>query len=117
MAETNFQTNLRRLIFWHHRSAREAARALGTSERTISQWLTGKRYPGGQALMTIDRTYGISPRDLDSDESEFAQRLADPDRINYAKRQLKPPPRLKDVKRVAKAAGAEVHELPRGRKR
>ena len=63
---------------------REAAAALGVTERTISQWLTGKRYPSGQALAVIDRTYGISPRDLDLDPVEFAQRLADPDRMTAA---------------------------------
>lgn len=81
--ETPFQTNLRRLIHFEHRSSREAAAALGVTERTVSQWLTGKRYPSGQALAVIDRTYGISPRDLDLDSFEFAQRLADPERMTY----------------------------------
>lgn len=83
MAETNFQTNLRRLLHFEHRSGREAAKALGVSERTVSQWLTGKRYPSSQALIAIDKLYGISPRELDADPIEFAQRLADPTRLNY----------------------------------
>jgi transcriptional regulator with XRE-family HTH domain len=116
MAETNFQTNLRRLLFFHHRSAREAARAIGTSERTVSQWLTGKRYPGGQALMTIDRAYGIGPRELDLDEVEFAQRLANPERMEYAREQLASKAKMRDVKRAAKSVGAEVREI-RGRPR
>jgi transcriptional regulator with XRE-family HTH domain len=81
--ESNFQTNLRRLIHFEHRSGREAAKALGVTERTVSQWLTGKRYPSGQALATIDKLYGISPRDLDLDPVDFAQRLADRDRMTY----------------------------------
>jgi transcriptional regulator with XRE-family HTH domain len=86
--QTNFQTNLRRLIHFEHRSGREAATALGVTERTISQWLTGKRYPSGQALAVIDRTYGISPRDLDLDPVDFAQRLADPERMSYTAQML-----------------------------
>jgi transcriptional regulator with XRE-family HTH domain len=82
-AETNFQTNLRRLIGFEHRSGREAAIALGVTERTVSQWLTGKRYPSGQGLAAIDKLYGISPRELDLDPVDFAQRLADPERMNY----------------------------------
>ena len=81
--ETNFQTNLRRLVHFEHRSGREAAGLLGVTERTVSQWLTGKRYPSGQALVAIDKLYGISPRDLDLDPVDFAQRLADPARMNY----------------------------------
>jgi transcriptional regulator with XRE-family HTH domain len=86
--ETPFQTNLRRLIHFEHRSGREAAAALGVTERTISQWLTGKRYPSGEALMRIDKTYGISPRELDLDPVEFAQRLSDPDRMTYTAQML-----------------------------
>src|SRR5437762_1333434 len=83
--ETNFQTNLRRLVHFDHRSGREAAQALGVQERTISQWLTGKRYPSGQMLAEIDRLYGISPRDLDLDPDDFAQRLADRDRLEHVR--------------------------------
>jgi transcriptional regulator with XRE-family HTH domain len=93
-------TNLRRLVFFHHASAREAARTLGVNEHAVSAWINGKREPGGQALMAIDRTYGISPRELDLDEVAFAQRLADPDRMEYARKTLAPKPR--DVKRAAK---------------
>ena len=50
--------NLHRLIHFEHRSGREAAAALGVTERTISQWLTGKRYPSGEMLARIDRTMG-----------------------------------------------------------
>lgn len=54
------------------------------TEAAISRWLTGKRYPSAQALIAIDRLYGITPRELDGNPVEFAQRLADPARIKYA---------------------------------
>ncbi len=79
----NFAENLRRLLFFEHRSGKEAAEALGVTEATISRWITGKRYPSAQALIEIDKRYGISPRDLDSDLAEFAQRLADPGRLQF----------------------------------
>jgi transcriptional regulator with XRE-family HTH domain len=53
------------------------------TEATVSRWLTGKRYPSAEALIAIDKLYGVSPRDLDADPVEFAQRLADPERMNY----------------------------------
>lgn len=81
MSDPNFATNLRRLLLFEHRSGKEAAEALGVTEATVSRWLTGKRYPSGEALIAIDKRYGISPRDLDADEIEFAARLADPDRM------------------------------------
>jgi transcriptional regulator with XRE-family HTH domain len=83
MADPNFATNLRRLLLFEHRSGKEAATALGVTEATVSRWLTGKRYPSAEALIAIDKLYGISPRDLDADPIEFAQRLADPERMNY----------------------------------
>jgi hypothetical protein len=36
--------------------------------------LTGNRYPSGQMLAEIDRLFDISPRDLDLDPGDFAQR-------------------------------------------
>lgn len=81
MSDEDFATNLRRLLLFEHRSGKEAADALGVTEATVSRWLTGKRYPSAEALIAIDKRYGISPRDLDSDPIEFAQRLADPDRM------------------------------------
>src|SRR5213083_1895650 len=77
----NFAENLRRLLFFEHRSGKEAAEALGVTEATISRRITGKRYPSAQALIEIDKRYGISPRDLDAPLEEFAQRLGDPDRL------------------------------------
>src|SRR5579864_4916130 len=82
--EANFAINLRRLVHFEHQSGKEAAAALGVNEATISRWLTGKRYPSAQALIAIDRLYGVSPRELDDDPVRFAQRLADPERMKYA---------------------------------
>lgn len=84
MTETNFAVNLRRLLLFEHRTAKEAAAALGVTEATVSRWLTGKRYPSAEALIVIDKLYGVSPRELDNDPVEFAQRLADPERMGYA---------------------------------
>jgi len=68
----NFRLNLRRLLFFHHASAREAARALDVSEHAVSGWLTGKRRPGLDALRTITETYDIDSRALFGDPYDFA---------------------------------------------
>lgn len=85
MPDPNFATNLRRLLLFEHRTAKEAAAALGVTEATVSRWLTGKRYPSAELLIAMDKLYGVSPRQLDADPVEFAQVLADPDRMNRAK--------------------------------
>lgn len=82
--QTNFATNLRRLLLFEHRSGKEAASALGVTEASVSRWLTGKRYPSAEALIAIERLYGVSPRQLDDDPVTFAQVLADPTRMQYA---------------------------------
>lgn len=84
-----FPINLRRLLYFHHSSAREAARVLGVAEHTLSAWLTGKRRPGATGLMAIDRTYHISPRDLDLPPADFAQLLADRERMVEAEENLR----------------------------
>lgn len=86
MPDPNFATNLRRLLLFEHRTAKEAAEALGATQATVSRWLTGKRYPSAEALITIETKYGVSPRDLDGDPVDFAQILADPERIAYAEK-------------------------------
>jgi transcriptional regulator with XRE-family HTH domain len=110
--ETNFQTNLRRLVHFEHRSGREAALALGVQERTISQWLTGKRYPSGQMLAEIDRLYGISPRDLDLDLDDFAQRLADRDRLEHVRMAIT----RARVDQIKSRQGERVVPIKKGRK-
>ena len=84
-----FAINLRRLIHFHHPSAREAARVLGVAEHTLSAWLTGRRRPGAAGLMAIDRVYGISPRQLDLPPADFAQLLADRERMAEAEKNLR----------------------------
>ena len=80
--------NIRRLIFFHHRSQREAAHALGVSEHTVSRWLTGKTEPDGQALMRMAEIYGINPYRLNAEPTEFAKDLADAERITEAEKQV-----------------------------
>ena len=82
--EPNFATNLRRLLLFEHRTGKAAAEALGVDVATVSRWLTGKRYPKAEALIAIERLYGVSPRELDDDPMAFAQRLSDPARMKYA---------------------------------
>jgi transcriptional regulator with XRE-family HTH domain len=85
---TPMAVNIRRLIFFHHRSQREAARALGLSEHTVSRWLTGKTEPDSQALMRMAEIYGINPYRLNADPTEFAKDLADAERIKEAEREV-----------------------------
>jgi transcriptional regulator with XRE-family HTH domain len=84
----DFQLNLRRLLFFHHPSAREAARALGVSEHAVSAWLTGKRRPSLDALLKIAETYDIDSRLLMGDPLEFARHLGERERILTAERNL-----------------------------
>jgi transcriptional regulator with XRE-family HTH domain len=84
----NFQLNLRRLLFFHHASAREAARALRVSEHTVSAWLTGKRRPNLDALVKIAETYDVDSRVLMGDPLEFARHLGERERILTAERNL-----------------------------
>ena len=82
--QSDFSVNLRRLIYFHHGSAREAANAIGVSEHAMSAWLTAKRRPGIDSVMRIAGLYDIDPRLLSGDQLAFAQELADPDRIQHA---------------------------------
>jgi transcriptional regulator with XRE-family HTH domain len=81
---SDFAVNLRRLIYFHHWSAREAAKVIGVSEHAMSAWLTEKRTPGIESVMRIAGLYDIDPRLLSGDQLEFAKELADPDRIQHA---------------------------------
>lgn len=81
---SDFAVNLRRLIYFHHWSAREAANVIGVSEHAMSAWLTEKRKPGIDSVMRIAGLYDIDPRRLSADQLAFAQELADPDRIQHA---------------------------------
>jgi transcriptional regulator with XRE-family HTH domain len=81
---SSFAVNLRRLISFHHPSAREAAKILGVSEHAMSAWLTEKRKPGLDSIMRIAGLYDIDPRLLSGDPLAFARDLADPARIKNA---------------------------------
>jgi transcriptional regulator with XRE-family HTH domain len=84
----SFQLNLRRLLFFHHPSAREAARTLGVSEHAVSAWLTGKRRPSLDALVKIAETYDVDSRVLMGDPLEFARHLGERERILTAEHNL-----------------------------
>jgi len=81
---SDFAVNLRRLIYFHHWSAREAAKVIGVSEHAMSAWLTEKRKPGIDSVMRIAGLYDIDPRLLSGDQLAFAKELADAERIQHA---------------------------------
>ena len=81
--------NLRRLAYFHHKSAKEFAETLGTTERAVSAWLTGKRKPSYKTAMEITRVYGVDPVSVEGDPIKFAQRLADPVRIDNAEHAIR----------------------------
>jgi transcriptional regulator with XRE-family HTH domain len=86
---TSFAENLRRLIFFHHRSAKGAAELLGVSQHAISAWLTGKRPPRMQHLLRTALLYNFDLGALTSESLfVFARELARPERIAFAEAQL-----------------------------
>ena len=91
--------NLRRLIYFHHESAREAAAVIGVTEQAISGWLRGKRDQSMPVLMRMAEIYDVDPRVLIADPVEFAQVLADPDRMRRAEENIE---RIKHGKAPAK---------------
>jgi transcriptional regulator with XRE-family HTH domain len=115
---SNFAVNLRRLIYFHHSSAREAARILGVSEHAMSAWLTEKRKPGLDSIMRIAGVYDIDPRLLSGDQLAFARDLADPVRIEHSEANILHAAR--GVSAVTpfrrKGARAEVEETPPGQR-
>jgi transcriptional regulator with XRE-family HTH domain len=115
---SNLAVNLRRLIYFPHSSAREAARTLGVSEHAMSAWLTEKRKPGLDSIMRIAGLYDIDPRLLSGDPLAFARDLADPARIEHAEANI-----LHAARGVGavtpfrrKGARAEVEETPPGQR-
>jgi transcriptional regulator with XRE-family HTH domain len=89
VAVENLPLNLHRLLLFHHRSAKEAARALGVSENSVSAWLGGTREPSGRILLRLGAMYDIDPRKLTGDPYEFAAVLGDAERIRHAEANLK----------------------------
>ena len=85
----NLPLNLHRLLLFHHRSAKEAARALGVSENSVSAWLGGTREPSARVLLKIAAMYDVDPRKLTGDPYGFAAVLGDEQRIRHAEANLK----------------------------
>jgi transcriptional regulator with XRE-family HTH domain len=80
----DWSLNLRRLLYFHHATAREAAAVIGVTEQAISGWLRGTRTQSLPVTMRTAEIYNIDPRALAGDPIDFAQVLADPDRIRTA---------------------------------
>jgi hypothetical protein len=70
--EQRFSTNIRRLIYFHHRSAREAAKLIGVSEHAASVRIICKRLPNTKTLMRIADVYCVEPGTLMEDPYWFA---------------------------------------------
>jgi transcriptional regulator with XRE-family HTH domain len=80
-----FPDNIRRLLLFHHHSAREAAEFLGVTPHAVSAWITGKRRPSSHFLLQVARLYDFDTRALVyGDDAEFARELARPERIAWA---------------------------------
>jgi transcriptional regulator with XRE-family HTH domain len=66
---SNLALNLRRLVFFHHPTAKDAAGVIGVSEHAMSAWLTDKRKPGRDSLLRVAAIYDFDPRLLSGDPS------------------------------------------------
>jgi transcriptional regulator with XRE-family HTH domain len=86
---TNLALNLRRLVFFHHETARDAARVIGVAEQTLSAWITGKREPATKQLFRIAELYEVDPSKLNGDPLIFAEILGNPTRIKLAEENLR----------------------------
>lgn len=74
--------NLLRLFRFHALDNADASALLGSTRHTVGDWLSGKRAPGTDYLMTIATLFGVDPRDLYSDPRDFAAVLADRARLD-----------------------------------
>ena len=80
-----FPNNIRRLLLFHHQSAKEAAEFVGVSPHAVSAWITGKRRPSSHFLIQVARLYDFDTRVLVyGDDVAFARELARPERIAWA---------------------------------
>jgi transcriptional regulator with XRE-family HTH domain len=75
------RANLLRLFRWHALDNRATARLLGSTPHTVGDWLSGKREPGAEYLLLIAELFAVNPRDLYSDPRDFAERIAERERI------------------------------------
>ncbi len=99
----NFPDNIRRLLLFHHHSAKEAAEFVGASPHGISAWITGKRRPSSHFLIQVARLYDFDTVALVyGDDVTFARELARPERIAWANSEIS--------LRRKQAAGEEVTE-------
>ena len=98
--------NLRRLVYFHHPTAKEFAETIGTTERAVSAWLTGKRSPSYQTALRIAEVYGIDAAALEGDPVKFAGKLAHPPRIAHTEDAV--PGALKKTRR------AKLQAVPSG---
>ena len=97
----NFPDNIRRLLLFHHPSAKEAAEFVGVSPHAVSAWITGKRRPSSHFLIQVARLYDFDTVALVyGDDVAFARELARPERIAWATSEI-------NVRRK-QAAGEEV---------
>ena len=94
-----FGENLRRLLGLHDLRAREAARMIGVSPQSLSEWMRGHRQPNLQMLLRVssfldingDRLVRAPFREL------LAREIADPRRFDRVEAKIraerKRPPR------------------------
>lgn len=84
----DWSLNLRRLLYFHHATAREAAAIIGVTEQAISGWIRGTRTQSLQVAMRVAEIYDIDPRLLSGDPLDFAERLGDRERVLQAERNI-----------------------------
>ena len=81
---SSYQINLRRLLFFHHESAREAAAVVGVTEQAVSGWLRAKRAQSAEVMLRLAEIYDIDPRTLHMDPLDFAEILGNRSRVAHA---------------------------------
>lgn len=106
--------NLHRLVYFHHRTARDAADVIGVAERTLNAWLNGKRSPSYSKLMDVAKVYRVDPSLLDGDPLKFAPQLGDPERIKLAETEGIPEARKARKRERLHAVETPPHGSPHG---
>jgi transcriptional regulator with XRE-family HTH domain len=79
-----FSENLRRLLGLHDLRGREAARMIGVSPQSLSEWMRGRRHPNLQMLLRVSSFLEIaSDRLLQANFRDLLEReLKDPARFD-----------------------------------
>ena len=75
-SQRDYAVNLRRLFAWHDMSNREVARLLGATEKTVGDWLKGRREPSSKYLLQIGQLFAVDPRRVFGDPEAFGQDIA-----------------------------------------